>query len=95
VSTTFAWASGNYTRAGSVVTWTAASLAGQETLTATLVVMVEHLPPGTRVVNGAYGVYASELLTPVVGMPVEVTVPWRYILSLVFKNWLPGGNSSD
>ncbi len=90
VGTTFAWASGNYTRAGRVVTWAAASLAGQENLTATLAVMVGHLPPGTRVVNDAYGVRASELLTPVIGTPVEVIISWRYALPLVLRDWSSG-----
>ncbi|MCK4315892.1 MAG: S8 family serine peptidase, partial [Anaerolineae bacterium] len=92
VSTTFAWASGNYTLAGGVVTWTAASLAPDEVLTATLAVTVEHLSPGTPVVNVAYGVRASELLTPVMGAPVEVVIPWRYILSPIFRNWSLGGS---
>ncbi len=92
VSTTLAWASGNYTLAGGVVTWMAASLAPDEVLTATLAVTVEHLSPGTPVVNVAYGVRASELLTPVMGAPVEVVIPWRYILSLIFRNWSLGGS---
>jgi len=93
VSTTFAWASGNYMYAGNAVTWTAASLAGRESLTATLAVTVERLPPGTHVVNAAYGVRAGELLTPVMGTPVEAIVPWRYIFPLVSRDWLPGENS--
>ncbi len=92
MSTTFAWASGNYARAGGVVTWTAVSLAPQEMLTATLAVTVEHLPPGTRVVNAAYGARVSELLTPVMGAPVEAVIPWRYLWFPVFKNWPSGGN---
>jgi len=89
---TFAWAGGDYTRSGSVVTWTAGSLAGQGVLTATLAVTVEHLPPGTRIVNSAYGVRAGGLLTPVMGTPVEAVVPWRYFLFPIFKNWSAGGN---
>jgi len=93
MSTTFAWTSGGYTQTGGVVTWTATSLPPHGALTATLVVtVVEQLPPGTRVVNAAYGVRASELLTPVVGAPVEAVIPWRYLLSPVFKNWSSGGN---
>ncbi|HEY72985.1 MAG: hypothetical protein B6I35_13570 [Anaerolineaceae bacterium 4572_32.2] len=90
-NTTFAWASGNYTRAGDVVTWTAASLAQGETLTATLAVTVAHLERGARLVNKSYGLRASELLTPVMGAPVEAVVPWRYVFPLVFK----GGNGGD
>jgi len=99
VSTAFAWASGNYTQAGwdpvhgGVVTWTAASLAGQESLTATLAVTVEHLAPGTRVVNAGYGARAEELLIPVAGAPVEAVVPWRYLLIPVFRNWSLEGNA--
>ena len=92
VSATFAWANGNYTLAGGVVTWTAASLAPDEVLTATLAVTVEHLSPGTPVVNVAYGVRVSELLTPVMGAPVEVVIPWQYILSPIFRNWSLGGS---
>ena len=88
MGTAFAWASGDHTWAGGLVTWTAASLASQETLTATLVVTVGHLPPGTRVSNEAYGVRASELLTLVMGAPVRVTVPWRSALPVVLRNWL-------
>jgi len=92
VSTTFAWASGNCARADGVVAWTAANLAGQEVLTATLAVTVGHLPPGTHVVNAAYGVHASELPGPVMGAPVETVIPWRYVLTPIFRNWSPEGN---
>ena len=87
VSTTFAWASEDYTQAGGVVTWTAASLAGQESLTTTLAVTVLDWLPGARVVNAAYGVRATELPGSVVGAPVEVVVPWRTMLVTVLKNW--------
>jgi subtilisin family serine protease len=86
VSTTFAWASLPHTRAGNVVTWTKDSLAGGATLTATLAVTVEHLTPGTHLVNEAYGVRAQELLTPVAGLPVEAVVPWRRALPVVLRN---------
>jgi len=99
--TTFAWASGDYTRAGGVVTWAAANLAGWESLAATLVVTVDNageyiqLRPGTRVVNAAYGIRAAELSAPVMGSPVEVVVPWRYLLSPVFKNWPLGRDRNE
>jgi uncharacterized repeat protein (TIGR01451 family) len=89
MSTTFAWASGDYVYAGGVVTWTATSLAGGEALTAALAITVAHLSPGTIVVNDAYGVRADELPTPVVGAPLETVVPWRLALPLVFRNWTP------
>ncbi len=93
VGTAFAWASGDYTLdgggsagPGQTVAWAAISLANGETLTETLAVTVEHLPPGTRVVNAAYGVRANELLTPVMGAPVEVVIPWRRMLPLVMRD---------
>ena len=95
LNTTFAWASGNYTRSGGIVTWTAATLASQEVLTATLGVTVAHLPPGTRVVNAAYGVRASKVLTPVMGAPVEVLIPWRYSFPLAFRDWSPGRSGDE
>jgi uncharacterized repeat protein (TIGR01451 family) len=90
-NTTFAWASGDYAQADDVITWTAATLESQESLAVTLAVTVEHLPPGTRVVNAAYGVRAREWITPVVGTPVDTVIPWRYFLWPVLGNWSPGG----
>jgi serine protease AprX len=90
VSTTFAWASGDYVYADGVVTWTAASLARGEALTATVAVTVAGLPGGTVIVNDAYGVRANEVLTPVMGVPVETIVPWQYIFPIVLKDWAPG-----
>ncbi len=95
VSTTFAWASDAHTHAGGTVTWTSSSLAPQGTLAATLAVTVEHLPPGTQVINSAYGVRASELLTPVAGIPLEITIPWRYALLSIFKNRSSGADAYD
>jgi subtilisin family serine protease len=92
LSTTFAWASGAYTQAAGVVTWTSASLVSGEVLTATLAVTVEHLPRGTLVVNNAYGIRAGELLTPVMGAPAEAIVAWRVVLFPVFRDWT-GGDS--
>jgi serine protease AprX len=92
VSTTFAWASGDYTQAGGVVTWAAVNLASQERLTATLAVTVEHLPPGTRVVNDAYGLRASEMPAPAMGSPVDAVVPWRGALPLVLRGGALGGD---
>jgi serine protease AprX len=92
VSTTFAWASGNYTHTDGVVTWTVESLADGATLTATLAITVAHLPRGTNVVNAFYGLYADELTRPVIGTPLEMVVPWRYILPVVFRDWSSGEN---
>ena len=96
-STLFAWASGSYTHTDGIVTWTTASLASQEMLTATLIVTVEHLPPGTRVINSAYGVRASEWPTSAMGMPVEMTIPWpwHHFLPFISRGWSSGGNGGD
>ncbi|MFL7790619.1 MAG: S8 family serine peptidase [Anaerolineae bacterium] len=87
VSTTFAWASGNHTHTGGVVTWTVASLASGEKLTATLAVSVANLPQGTVVTNDTYGVRADELPVPVIGTPLETIIPWRCAFPIVFYNW--------
>jgi serine protease AprX len=94
-STTLAWAGGDYVYADGVVTWTAASLASHETLTAKLAVTVAHLARGTLVINEAYGVRADELPAPIVGASVEAVVPWRYILPVVLRNWTPGPSGDD
>jgi len=70
-----------------VVTWTVDSLSSGGRLTATLAVTVGELGPGTRVVNDAYQVRAAELLSPVIGTPVEVWVPWQVTLPLVLRGW--------
>jgi hypothetical protein len=64
-------------------------------LTATLAVTVEHLARGTLVVNEFYGVSADELPTPIVGMPVEVTVPWRLIFTFMVNESSLDGNRHD
>jgi uncharacterized repeat protein (TIGR01451 family) len=87
LSTAFAWASGSYTYAGDMVTWTASTLAPWETLTAELGVSVDHLPRGVRVVNADYGVRVQEVLTPVTGASVETLIPWRLLLFPVLKDW--------
>jgi uncharacterized repeat protein (TIGR01451 family) len=94
VSTTFAWASGNYTHTDDVVTWTVVSLPSGETLTATLAVTAAHLPGGTSVVNAFYGLRADELPAPVIGKPLETVVPWRLVLPVVFRDW-KAGESGD
>jgi len=88
--TTLTWASGDYTVAGGRVIWTGGRLAPRDTLTAAFRVSVEGLLAGTRVTNVEYGVEARELLSPVVGAPVEATIPWRVLLMPVFKDWEAG-----
>ena len=89
--TPFAWASGTYTHTGDVITWTADSLAGGDTMTVTLAVTVAHLAPGTPVTNARYGTWADQVTQPVVGAPVEAVVPWRWLLAPIFRNWPSGG----
>ena len=91
-STTLAWADGDYLQNGSVVTWMPQNLAPRAALTVTLAVTVTALPPGTDVVNDTYGVWSSDLLTPVMGNPLAVTIPWRYTLALVERNEALGGD---
>lgn len=90
-STTFAWASGTYTRVEDSVMWTVSSLAPWETLTAQLGVVVDCRSRGAYVINADYEVRAQELLTPMVGSPVETFIPWRILISPVLKGWLPQG----
>ncbi len=90
LSTMLTWASGDYTVAGGWITWMPGILAPREALTAAFGVSVEGLPAGTRVVNAEYGVEAQELLRPVMGAPVEATIPWRLLLVPVFKDWEAG-----
>jgi uncharacterized repeat protein (TIGR01451 family) len=84
--TTFAWASGKHIHAGGVVTWTAASLVSQGSLTATVAVTVERVPPNWRLVNADYGVRAAELPTTVKGPPVETDVAWRLVLLVALRD---------
>jgi subtilisin family serine protease len=86
-STTLIWASGPYTETEGEVTWSADTLAPWETLTAALQISVEDVPEGARVSNAGYRIRARELITPVTGPPVEVTIPWRRLLFPIFKDW--------
>ena len=56
---------------------------------------MEHLSRGTSVINEVYGVRALELGNPVMGMPVEAIIPWRYLLFPVFKDWPPGATGNE
>jgi uncharacterized repeat protein (TIGR01451 family) len=86
-STTLIWASGLYTATGGEVTWSAGSLVPWETLTVALEVSVEEVARGVRVSNTDYWVRAQQLITPVTGPPVAVTIPWRSVLFPIFKDW--------
>jgi uncharacterized repeat protein (TIGR01451 family) len=86
-STTLRWASGTYTLADSVLTWTVPRLGAWATLTASLAITVEHLPRGSSVVNAAYGALAGEMPAPVMGEPVTAVIPWRRLLYPIFNAW--------
>jgi uncharacterized repeat protein (TIGR01451 family) len=83
--TLLAGASGVYTEAGGEVSWAPASLGVFERLTVTLVLSVGHLPPGTVVTNDRYGLRSSELITAVLGTPVETVIPYRFYLPVVIR----------
>jgi uncharacterized repeat protein (TIGR01451 family) len=95
VGSSFAWATGSYTRVEDVITWTITDLGSQEVMTETLAVITEGLTPGTHVTNGTYGARASGLVAPITGRPVDMLVPWRYIVAPILKNWSPEGNGDE
>jgi hypothetical protein len=54
----------------------------------TLAVTVENtLLAGTPIVNADYDVRADQVLTPVVGPPVETLVPWRFFLQFILATY--------
>jgi len=95
VASSFAWATGSYTRTEDIITWTVTDLGSHETITETLAVTVRGLPPGTHVTNHAYGARANGLVAPVTGTPVDMLVPWRYIVAPTLKDWSLEGNSDE
>lgn len=71
--TTFVSATGPYTMTGNIVEWHYASLNAGDGASVTLV--VEVLPDMTEaVINEVYGVMSDQVLTPVSGTPVSVTI---------------------
>jgi hypothetical protein len=88
-STTLAWAGGQHTYNAGVVSWTFPSLQPWAMVSTTCRVTVSSLRRGARVVNADYGARAAEMLSPVMGAPVDVVVPWRVPLALVLRNWSP------
>ncbi|NLE45566.1 MAG: S8 family serine peptidase [Chloroflexi bacterium] len=69
-----------------VVTWEVGSMEPAEVFAAMLVVTGSGLLPGTVIVNDSYGVTTPQLLSPVMGVPVTVTVPWRVLLPMVLRH---------
>ncbi len=87
--TTFAWASGDHFHAGNVVSWTVRTLPPWTPLSVSLGVTVGHLPRGTVLYNEAYGLRAAELLSPVMGVPVQSVIPWRVAVPAILRAWAP------
>jgi serine protease AprX len=75
LSTTFAWASGSYSRTGEEVIWNLGAISPSQRVSATLVVTVEStVLSGTQISNMAYRVRSNEVPTPVTGAPSVVYV---------------------
>jgi serine protease AprX len=88
LSTTFAWASGEYNRVGDKVVWDLRSVPNNGAVTATLAVTLDSaLAMGTSVVNADYAVRSDQVPTPVLGTPVTIYVPWSYIFPVTFTSW--------
>jgi len=87
ISTTFAWASGVYSRAGQEVTWNLDTISPRQQTTVTLVVIVDReVRSGTPIVNWDYGVRGSHVVTSVRSSPAAALVPWQLFFP-VFENW--------
>jgi serine protease AprX len=89
VSTTFASATGTYSRTGDSIRWALGAIAPGVEVSVSLAVTVGHaVPRGTHIVNADYGVRSSQVPTPVVGAPAVAWVPWRLYVPLVLKDEL-------
>jgi uncharacterized repeat protein (TIGR01451 family) len=89
VNTTFASATGTYSRTGESMYWALGSIAPGTGLSVSLAVTVGHtVSRGTYIVNADYGVRSSQVSTPVVGAPAVARVPWRLYIPLVLKDQL-------
>jgi uncharacterized repeat protein (TIGR01451 family) len=88
LSTTFAWASGDYRQTGAEVSWNLGTISPSHQVNVTLVVTVGiTVPGGTAIVNTDYRVRSSQVPTPVVGAPAMALVPWQFFLQSILKNW--------
>ena len=87
--TIFAWASDAHVHAGGVVSWTVPVLPPWTRVSVSFGITIAHLPRGTVVSNEAYGVWAAELISPVMGAPVQSVTPWRVAVPVVLRTWAP------
>jgi hypothetical protein len=88
LSTTFAWASGDYTYAGDAVSWDLGTISPSHQINVTLVVSVGiTVPSGTAIVNADYRVRSRQVPTPVAGAPAMALVPWQFYLQFILKKW--------
>ncbi|HHH42465.1 MAG TPA: DUF11 domain-containing protein [Chloroflexi bacterium] len=85
LSVTLAAAAPPASQGGGVVTWTWPSLASRSAVSAALVVTVGPAGPGTRIVNGAYGVRSTTVTETITGTPIGVLVPWSVYLPVVLR----------
>jgi hypothetical protein len=88
LSTTFAWASGDYSRTADEVSWNLGTISPSHQVNVTLVVTVgSAVPGGTAIVNADYRVRSSQVPTPVLGAPAIALVPWQFYLQFILKDW--------
>jgi uncharacterized repeat protein (TIGR01451 family) len=88
LSTTFAWASGDYSRMADEVSWNLGTISPSQQVNVTLAVTVGiTVPSGTAIVNSDYRVRSSQVPTPVVGAPAMALVPWQFFLQFLLKDW--------
>jgi uncharacterized repeat protein (TIGR01451 family) len=87
LSTTFAWASGDYVSTGERVTWDLGSINPLQQKHVSLAVTVGiTVPGGTPIVNLDYSVRNSQGGTLRFGAPATALVPWQFFLQLIVKN---------
>ncbi len=87
INTTFAWASGVYSRTSREVTWNLDTISPRQQTSVTLAVMVDReVNSGTSIVNWDYGVRSSQVVMPARGSPAVALVPWRLFVP-GFGNW--------
>jgi serine protease AprX len=87
ISTSFARASGIYSRTGGEITWRLGAVSPRQQTSVTLAVMVDRdVSSGTSIVNWDYAVRSSQVLTPARGSPAVALVPWQLFVP-VFRSW--------
>jgi subtilisin family serine protease len=93
LSTSLDWADDGYQLSGRTVSWSVPVLPPEGVLSRTLEVALDDVVSGSVIVNDQYGLTANELSSTVMGMPIEVFVPWRTLLFPILKDGHMGGGS--